>query len=125
MCPKCKSKKAEIYNSRKNQKHGGSVWRRRNCLKCFHSWTTIEVSQEHYNEISRQASSLETLRTLEETTSDIMGKVKRLLPEIGNTSHVYVDLDDCNRSHLQHLQVKERGKASNMSNLRAGNRKEK
>lgn len=123
MCPKCKSKKTEIYNSRKNQKHGGSVWRRRNCLKCFHSWTTIEVSQDHYDEISRQASSLEALRTLEETATDIMGKVKRLLPEDGNTSHVYVDLDDCNRSHLQHLQGKERGKASNMSNLRANNRK--
>jgi len=55
MCPKCKSKKTEIYNSRKNGKHRGSVWRRRNCLKCFHSWTTIEVSQKHYDELSRQA----------------------------------------------------------------------
>ena len=123
MCPKCKSKKTEIYNSRKNQKHRGSVWRRRNCLKCFHSWTTIEVSQEHYDELSRQASSLETLRTLEETATDIIGKVKGLLSENGDTSHVYDDLDVCNRSHLQHLHGRERGKTSNMSILRASNRK--
>jgi len=123
MCPKCKSKKTEIYNSRKNQKHGGSVWRRRNCLKCFHSWTTIEVSQEHYNEISRQASSLEALRTLEETATDIMGKAKRLLPEDRNTSHVYDDSYDPNRDYLQYIQDRKSREDERMSNLRSNNRK--
>jgi hypothetical protein len=125
MCPKCKSKKTEIYNSRKNGKHRGSVWRRRNCLKCFHSWTTIEVSQKHYDELSRQASSLETLRTLEETATDIIGKVKGLLSENGDTSHVYDDSYDPNRDYLQYIQDKKSREAKRLSNLRPVNRKEK
>ena len=124
MCPKCKSKKTEIYNSRKNQKHGGSVWRRRNCLECFHSWTTIEIQQEHYDELTRQASLLETLKTLENTATDIIGKVKGILPESGDTSHVYADLDDNNRGYLQHLQGQQPRKALPMPNLRPNHRKE-
>ena len=100
MCPKCKSKKTEIYNSRKNQKHGGSVWRRRNCLKCFHSWTTIEIQQEHYDELTRQSNLLETLRTLENTASNIIGKVKGIIPEGRDASHVHDDSDDLDRDYL-------------------------
>jgi len=80
MCPKCKSKKIGVYDSRKNGKHGGSVWRRRHCLKCFHNWSTVEINQEHYDELTRQANLLETLRTLENTASSIIGKVKGILP---------------------------------------------
>ena len=123
MCPKCKSKETEIYNSRKNKKHGGSVWRRRNCLKCFHSWTTIEIQQEHYDELTRKSNLLETLRTLENTATDIIGKVKRILPEDRNTSHVYDDSYDPNRDYLQYIQDKKSREAKRLSNLRPINRK--
>jgi hypothetical protein len=123
MCPKCKSKKTEIYNSRKNEKHGGSVWRRRNCLKCFHSWTTIEVSQEHYDELKKQSSLLETLRTLEDTATDIIGKVKGFIPENRNTGHVYDDSYDPNRDYLQHIQDKKSRETKKMSYMRTSNRK--
>ena len=123
MCPKCKSKETEIYNSRKNKKHGGSVWRRRNCLKCFHSWTTIEIQQEHYDELTRQASLLQTLRTLENTATDIIGKVKGILPENGIASNVHDDSYDPNRDYLQYIQDKKSREAERMSNLRPVNRK--
>ena len=123
MCPKCKSKETEIYNSRKNKKHGGSVWRRRNCLKCFHSWTTIEIQQEHYDELTRQANLLQTLRTLENTATDIIGKVKGILPNDGSASHVYDDSYDPNRDYLQYIQDKKSREAERVSNLRKINRK--
>lgn len=100
MCPKCKSKKIGVYDSRKNKKNGGSVWRRRHCLKCFHNWSTIEIQQEHYDELTKQANLLETLRTLENTASNIIGKVKGIFPEIGITSHVHADSDDDNRGDI-------------------------
>lgn len=124
MCPKCKSTKTEIYNSRKNKKHGGSVWRRRNCLKCFHSWSTIEIQQEHYDELTNQANLLETLRTLENTASDIIGKVKGIIPEGRVASHVYDDSYDPNRDYLQYIQDKKSREAKRMSSLRPINRKE-
>jgi hypothetical protein len=122
MCPKCKSKETGIYNSRKNKKHGGSVWRRRNCLKCFHSWTTIEIQQEHYDELTSQASLLQTLRTLENTATDIIGKVKGILPENGIASHVHDDSYDPNRDYLQYIQDKKSREAKRVSNLRPINR---
>ena len=124
MCPKCKSNKTEIYNSRKNQKHGGSVWRRRNCRKCFHSWTTIEVSQEHYDELTKQANLLETLRTLENTASNIIGKVKGILPEVGDSSNVHDDSYDPNWDYLQYIKDKKSREAQQMSNLRPIGKKE-
>jgi len=122
MCPKCKSKETEIYNSRKNKKHGGSVWRRRNCLKCFHNWTTIEIQQEHYDELTSQASLLQTLRTLENAATDIIGKVKGIFPEDRIASHVYDDSYDPNRDYLQYIQDKKSREAKRMSNLRPINR---
>jgi len=122
MCPKCNSKKTEIYNSRKNKKHGGSVWRRRNCLECFHSWTTIEIQQEHYDELTRQANLLQTLRTLENTATNIIGKVKGILPEDRNTSNGNDDSYDPNRDYLQYIQDKKSREAERMSNLRPINR---
>jgi len=123
MCPKCKSKKTEIYNSRKNKKHGGSVWRRRNCLECFHSWTTIEIQQEHYDELTRQANLLQTLRTLENTATNIIGKVKGILPEDRIASNGNDDSYDPNRDYLQYIQDKKSREAKRMSNLRPINRK--
>jgi len=125
MCPKCNSTKTGIYNSRKNGKHGGSVWRRRHCLKCFHNWSTVEISQKHYDELTIQANLSDTLKTLENTASHIIGKVKGILPEDGNASHVYDDSYDPNRDYLQYIQDKKSREAKRLSNLRPVNRKEK
>lgn len=124
MCPKCNSTKTGIYNSRKNGKHGGSVWRRRHCLKCFHNWSTVEISQKHYDELTLQAKLSDTLKTLENTASNIIGKVKGVLPEDGNASHVYADLDDSDWDDIQHLHGKQSRKALPMPNLRPTHRKE-
>ena len=124
MCPKCNSTKTGIYNSRKNGKHGGSVWRRRHCLKCFHNWSTVEISQDSYDELTKQANLLETLRTLEKTASNIIGKVKGFIPEDGDTSHVHADSDDDDWDNLQHIHGQQSRKAPPMPNLRTTNRKE-
>jgi len=50
--------------------------------------------------LTKQANLLETLRTLENTASNIIGKVKGIFPEIGITSHVHADSDDDNRGDL-------------------------
>jgi hypothetical protein len=123
MCPKCNSKQTGIYNSRKNGKHGGSVWRRRHCLKCFHNWSTVEIKQEHYDELTNNANLLKTLRTIENAASNIIGKVKGVLPEDGNASHVYDDSYDPNRDYLQYIQDKKSREAKRLSNLRPVNRK--
>lgn len=121
MCPKCESRKTKVFNTRKNYKNGGSVWRRRSCLKCSNIWTTIEIQQEHYDEL-RKSSILETLKTLENTATDIIGKVKGILPEDGTASHVHDDNYDPNRDYLQYIQDKKSREAKRMSNLRPINR---
>ena len=78
MCPKCKSIKTGIYNTRKNDNHGGSVWRRRICNSCCNVWTTIEVTQEYFDKINNQASISEKIIELEKTASTIIEKVKNL-----------------------------------------------
>jgi len=114
MCPKCNSTKTGVYNSRKNGKHGGSVWRRRHCLKCFHNWSTVEISQDSYDELTNKSKLLETLRTLEKTASNIIGKVKGILPADGITSHVHADLDDDHWDIIQHIHSKKPYKLYNL-----------
>ena len=99
MCPKCKSKKIRVYDSRKSTINQ-FVWRRRNCEKCSHVWTTIEITKEHYDELTRQANLSDTLKTLEDTATDIIGKVKGILSEDRIAGHVHADLDDNNRDYL-------------------------
>jgi len=114
MCPKCNSTKTGVYNSRKNGKHGGSVWRRRHCLKCFHNWSTVEISQDSYDELTNKSKLLETLRTLEKTASNIIGKVKGILPADGITSHVHANLDDDHWDIIQHIHSKKPYKLYNL-----------
>jgi phosphopentomutase len=114
MCPKCNSTKTGVYNSRKNGKHGGSVWRRRHCQKCFHNWSTVEISQDSYDELTNKSKLLETLRTLEKTASNILGKVKGILPADGITSHVHADLDDDHWDIIQHIHSKKPYKLYNL-----------
>jgi len=114
MCPKCNSTKTGVYNSRKNGKHGGSVWRRRHCLKCFHNWSTVEISQDSYDELTNNANLLKTLRTLEKTASNIIGKVKGILPDDGIASHVHADLDDDHWDIIQHIHSKKPYKLYNL-----------
>jgi len=114
MCPKCNSTKTGVYNSRKNGKHGGSVWRRRHCLKCFHNWSTVEISQDSYDELTNKSKLLETLRTLEKTASNIIGKVKGILPADGITSHVHANSDDDHWDIIQHIHSKKPYKLYNL-----------
>jgi len=114
MCPKCNSTKTGVYNSRKNGKHGGSVWRRRHCLKCFHNWSTVEISQDSYDELTNKSKLLETLRTLEKTASNIIGKVKGILPDDGITSHVHANSDDDHWDIIQHIHSKKPYKLYNL-----------
>lgn len=122
MCPKCKSKKTKVFDTRKNQKNTGSVWRRRYCLKCSQKWTTIEIKQEHYDELTNNANLLKTLRTIENAATDIIGKVKGVLPEDRIASNVHDDSYDPNRDYLQYIQDKKSREAERMSNLRPINR---
>lgn len=114
MCPKCNSTKTGVYNSRKNGKYGGSVWRRRHCLKCFHNWSTVEISQDSYDELTNKSKLLETLRTLEKTASNIIGKVKGILPTDGITSHVHANSDDDHWDIIQHIHSKKPYKLYNL-----------
>jgi hypothetical protein len=114
MCPKCNSTKTGVYNSRKNGKHGGSVWRRRHCLKCFHNWSTVEISQDSYDELTNQSKLLETLRSIEKTASNIIGKVKGILPNDGITSHVHANSDDDHWDIIQHIHSKKPYKLYNL-----------
>jgi hypothetical protein len=114
MCPKCNSTKTGVYNSRKNGKHGGSVWRRRHCLKCFHNWSTVEISQDSYDELTNKSKLIETLRTLEKTASNIIGKVKGILPADGITSHVHANSDDDHWDIIQHIHSKKPYKLYNL-----------
>lgn len=114
MCPKCNSTKTGVYNSRKNGKHGGSVWRRRHCLKCFHNWSTVEISQDSYDELTNKSKLLETLRTLEKTASNIIGKIKGILPADGITSHVHANSDDDHWDIIQHIHSKKPYKLYNL-----------
>jgi len=91
-------------------------------MKCSTNWTTIEIQQEHYDEL-RKSSILETLKTLENAATDIIGKVKGILPEDRNTSHVHDGSYDPNRDYLQYIQDKKSREAERMSNLRPINRK--
>jgi len=114
MCPKCNSTKTGVYNSRKNGKHGGSVWRRRHCLKCFHNWSTVEISQDSYDELTNKSKLLETLRSLEKTASNIIGKIKGILPDDGITSHVHANSDDDHWDIIQHIHSKKPYKLYNL-----------
>ena len=114
MCPKCNSTKTGVYNSRKNGKHGGSVWRRRHCLKCFHNWSTVEISQDSYDELTNKSKLLETLRSLEKTASNIIGKIKGILPADGITSHVHANSDDDHWDIIQHIHSKKPYKLYNL-----------
>ena len=114
MCPKCNSTKTGVYNSRKNGKHGGSVWRRRHCEKCFHNWSTVEISQDSYDELTNKSKLLETLRSLEKTASNIIGKIKGILPDDGITSHVHANSDDDHWDIIQHIHSKKPYKLYNL-----------
>jgi len=74
--------------------------------------------------LTKQANLLETLRTLEKTASNIIGKVKGFLPEDGNTSHVHANSNDDDWDNIQHIHGQQSRKALPMSNLRPTNRKE-
>jgi transcriptional regulator NrdR family protein len=100
MCPKCKSAKTEVYDSRKIKKHGGLVRRRRSCLKCFKNWTTYEISAEYLNELTNSKKIIESLKKIENSASKIAEDVKGLLPANGDTLDSDADIDDDNRDIL-------------------------
>lgn len=43
-CPRCGSTKSKVIDSR-SAKDGGTIKRRRECLKCHHRYTTVEAIQ--------------------------------------------------------------------------------
>ena len=43
-CPKCGSNQTKVINSRPRD---DTVWRRRECLKCGHVYTTYEITDAH------------------------------------------------------------------------------
>lgn len=57
-CPKCQSR-STVYDSRQNNEH---TYRRRQCNKCTHAWTTYEVHQDEFDKISKY-NNLKTLLT--------------------------------------------------------------
>ena len=78
-CPKCSHKKTEVYDSRKHAQYGGSVWRRRLCAKCFHSWTTYEFNKTFIDRIDK-------LPTLEE--------IERILLKNRESIHEIAEITD-------------------------------
>ena len=50
-CPRCKSRKTIVYDSRKTDKFNFSTYRRRMCNKCNYCWSTYEIQQEYLDSI--------------------------------------------------------------------------
>lgn len=48
-CPLCGSD-SKVWNSRQRD---GNVWRRRECLKCRHRWTTYEITERAFKRVER------------------------------------------------------------------------
>lgn len=48
-CPLC-SADSKVFNSRPIE---GAVWRRRECLKCRHRWTTYEITERRIKRVER------------------------------------------------------------------------
>lgn len=44
-CPKCRYEKSRVIDKRNNGKED-SIYRRRECTKCGHRWTTYEIKNE-------------------------------------------------------------------------------
>jgi transcriptional regulator NrdR family protein len=74
-CPRCKSKKTEVLDSRPIERFNGATRRRRSCPKCYHLWTTYEIQQNYldtmvslpvekiarYKELLNELDKLQTL----------------------------------------------------------------
>lgn len=48
-CPLC-SADSKVFNTRP---HDGAVWRRRECLKCRHRWSTYEITELAFKRVER------------------------------------------------------------------------
>jgi len=48
-CPKCLST-SRVIDSRQNNEH---TYRRRECNKCAHTWTTYEIHADEFDKISK------------------------------------------------------------------------
>jgi transcriptional regulator NrdR family protein len=48
-CPKCLST-SRVTDSRQNNEH---TYRRRECNKCFHTWTTYEIHADEFDKVSK------------------------------------------------------------------------
>jgi transcriptional regulator NrdR family protein len=48
-CPKCQST-SRVIDSRQNYEH---TYRRRECNKCAHTWTTYEIHSDQFDKISK------------------------------------------------------------------------
>jgi len=84
-CPKCKSQKTEVYNSRKIDKLNGSTWRRRNCKKCNTSFTTYEIYIEKIESIIRNER---TLRKQTDAAREFLEKLEGIINECGDESNL-------------------------------------
>lgn len=57
-CPKCQSR-STVYDSRQTFDH---TYRRRQCNKCSHAWTTYEVHQDEFDKVQKY-NQIKTLLT--------------------------------------------------------------
>jgi hypothetical protein len=80
-CPRCKSKKTEVYDSRKTDKYDGSTYRRRICNSCYHSWTTYEIQQNYLDTMVRiPVEKIETIVNELNSLKSLLGRNGHNLP---------------------------------------------
>lgn len=94
-CPRCKSRKTEVIDSRPNERFNGATRRRRSCLKCFHLWTTYEIQQNYLD--TMVSLPLEKVARFKELTDELT-ELQALFSRNGN--HIPADLSDNRRGGL-------------------------
>ena len=74
-CEKCGSAELDIVDSRSIE---GGVWRRRECRRCWHRFTTYEVSKDDFLKFALWKFSGEMNReTLNRMEAAVLEKLKR------------------------------------------------
>jgi len=79
-CPKCSAEDSKVFNSRKKEADGGSVWRRRRCYECDHAWSTIELQQDFLDRllfVDKDQFTLEELTTYAKVSASISKNLER------------------------------------------------
>jgi len=69
-CPCCGGGKAKVYDSRVRDSMG-TIWRRRKCPACSHTWSTYEIGAAEYERIEAMSAAIERLRLALDTTSPV------------------------------------------------------